>query len=131
MSIPGKPATHENGRGGFGASRFPPISPLRPEGMNKSTSAYEAGSSYEGDCTIGFWGDKELGKSASALDLDDWSICERQTSKLYESDDNKFGFWEASAVNTLNMLGKGPFITVPYLLASTVPSGPQVQSRRR
>jgi len=52
-----------------------------------------------------------------------WEISESQTAKTYE--DDKFGFWQAAAINTLNMFGTGPFITVPFLFAATAPAGPQ------
>jgi len=37
----------------------------------------------------------------------------------------KFGMLEACALNTLNMFGTGPFITIPFLFATTDPYGPQ------
>lgn len=68
------------------------------------------------------------GSQKPKADNDDtWEISESQTAKTYE--DQKFGFWQTAAINTLNMFGTGPFITVPFLFAATVPAGPQVSER--
>ena len=66
------------------------------------------------------------GSDSTDETADEWGISESQTAKDYEND--KFGFWQASAVNTLNMFGTGPFITVPFLFAATIPAGPQVST---
>ena len=36
---------------------------------------------------------------------------------------SKFGFWSAFGFNTLMMFGTGPFISIPYTIASVDPSG--------
>jgi len=36
----------------------------------------------------------------------------------------KFTFWQACSLNTMNMFGTGPFITIPYCLATIDPVGP-------
>ncbi len=36
---------------------------------------------------------------------------------------NKFGFWSAFGFNTMMMFGTGPFISIPYTVASVEPSG--------
>jgi len=50
-------------------------------------------------------------------------------SQLDEDDssdeDHKFTLTQAIALNTLMMFGTGPFITIPFCIASTVPAGPQ------
>ena len=69
-------------------------------------------------------GGASAGSDSTDETADEWGISESQTAKDYEND--KFGFWQASAVNTLNMFGTGPFITVPFLFAATIPAGPQV-----
>eukprot|EP00397_Hematodinium_sp_SG-2012_P018815 GEMP01019294.1.p1 GENE.GEMP01019294.1~~GEMP01019294.1.p1 ORF type:complete len:525 (+),score=89.34 GEMP01019294.1:45-1619(+) len=38
--------------------------------------------------------------------------------------EKKYTLFQAVALNTLNMFGTGPFITIPLVLASTHPSGP-------
>lgn len=58
----------------------------------------------------------------------EWSISESRTAKDYES--HKLGLWQAVAINTLNMFGTGPFITIPYLFSATNPAGPQVKPDR-
>eukprot|EP01062_Namystynia_karyoxenos_P046312 TRINITY_DN34659_c0_g1_i1.p1 TRINITY_DN34659_c0_g1~~TRINITY_DN34659_c0_g1_i1.p1 ORF type:complete len:705 (+),score=203.79 TRINITY_DN34659_c0_g1_i1:85-2199(+) len=42
-----------------------------------------------------------------------------------EAPERKFSLFEACALNTLNMFGTGPFVSLPFLIASTVPAGPQ------
>jgi len=47
-------------------------------------------------------------------------------NKASEHDDSKkFSFIQACSLNTMNMFGTGPFITVPYCLAEMDPVGPQ------
>mmetsp|Transcript_35208 Transcript_35208/g.99682 ORF Transcript_35208/g.99682 Transcript_35208/m.99682 type:complete len:180 (+) Transcript_35208:235-774(+) len=73
---------------------------------------------------LGRGGSGDLGEASNHSGIDnEWSISESMTAKTYEAD--KFGFWQATAMNTLNMFGTGPFITVPFLFAATVPPGPQ------
>jgi len=38
--------------------------------------------------------------------------------------EKKYTLFQASAFNTLNMFGTGPFITIPFVLQSTFPAGP-------
>ena len=68
----------------------------------------------------------DIEASGRSENNDEWEISESMTAKTYEAD--KFGFWQATAMNTLNMFGTGPFITVPFLFAATIPAGPQVGS---
>merc|ERR1719189_3304530 len=42
-----------------------------------------------------------------------------------EEDEKKFTLIQAIALNTLMMFGTGPFITIPFCIASTEPAGPQ------
>eukprot|EP01065_Artemidia_motanka_P027285 TRINITY_DN32507_c0_g1_i1.p1 TRINITY_DN32507_c0_g1~~TRINITY_DN32507_c0_g1_i1.p1 ORF type:complete len:632 (+),score=227.97 TRINITY_DN32507_c0_g1_i1:47-1897(+) len=40
------------------------------------------------------------------------------------SEDHKLTLLQACAANTMNMFGTGPFITIPFVIAETDPSGP-------
>lgn len=42
-----------------------------------------------------------------------------------KSEEDKWTMIPACALNTLNMFGTGPFITIPFLIAATNPPGPQ------
>ena len=42
-----------------------------------------------------------------------------------EEGERKFTLTQAIALNTLMMFGTGPFITIPFCIASTEPAGPQ------
>lgn len=42
-----------------------------------------------------------------------------------EEDEHKFTLIQAIALNTLMMFGTGPFITIPFCIASVEPAGPQ------
>ena len=44
---------------------------------------------------------------------------------LEKPDDKKFTMLQAISLNTMNMFGTGPLITIPYCLASVTPYGPQ------
>src|SRR5262245_66620429 len=37
----------------------------------------------------------------------------------------RFGFWQATALNMSNMIGIGPFITIPALMSAINGGGPQ------
>eukprot|EP01083_Nonionella_stella_P165831 552741_1 len=47
--------------------------------------------------------------------------------KIYteKAESEKWTTIPACALNTLNMFGTGPFITIPFLFAATSPPGPQ------
>lgn len=48
--------------------------------------------------------------------------------KIEQEDDEshrKFGLLQAISLNTLMMFGTGPFITIPFCIASSTPAGPQ------
>ena len=61
-------------------------------------------------CLDAFIGDLPKAKAAKKVDEDD--------------DTNKYTFTQACALNTMMMFGTGPFVTLPYCLASTTPPGP-------
>ncbi len=65
------------------------------------------------------------GSDTTDVASDEWGISESQTIKHYEED--KLGLWQTCAINTLNMFGTGPFLTMPLLFAETSPPGPQVR----
>jgi len=44
---------------------------------------------------------------------------------LEKPDEKKFTMFQAISLNTMNMFGTGPLITIPYCLASVTPYGPQ------
>mmetsp|Transcript_1838 Transcript_1838/g.2880 ORF Transcript_1838/g.2880 Transcript_1838/m.2880 type:complete len:574 (+) Transcript_1838:177-1898(+) len=49
-----------------------------------------------------------------------------ESASEHSSDDaHKLNMTQACALNTLNMFGTGPFITIPFLIAATDPPGPQ------
>jgi hypothetical protein len=72
-----------------------------------------------------FTGAATSGSDTTELASDEWDISESKTAKEYEED--KFSFFTACAINTLNMFGTGPLITAPFLFAATVPAGPQAR----
>lgn len=49
-------------------------------------------------------------------------LTKSDTFKEYE--DDKLTLLQSCAINTMNMFGTGPFITIPFLLASWDPAGP-------
>eukprot|EP00951_Prasinocladus_malaysianus_P021126 scaffold174296_cov47-Prasinocladus_malaysianus.AAC.2 len=87
----------------------------------------EVESAPSGDAPAGQLGDQEPRagpiSTPSKGSSDEWEISQSQTMKTYEAE--KLNFWQAVGINTLNMFGTGPFITVPFLFAATVPAGPQ------
>jgi len=48
-----------------------------------------------------------------------------ETLKPGQAHDRKFGLLHAISLNTLMMFGTGPFITIPFCIASSDPAGPQ------
>ena len=67
-------------------------------------------------CLDAFIGDLPKAKAAKKVDEDD--------------DTNKYTFTQACALNTMMMFGTGPFVTLPYCLASTTPRPPTVSTSR-
>ena len=60
-----------------------------------------------------------LNDSDSSMQLHE--IEDEQIEEPKES--SKFGFWSAFGLNTMMMFGTGPFISIPYTIASVDPSG--------
>jgi len=50
---------------------------------------------------------------------------ESNTEVSLRGEKTKFSLFQAIALNTMNMFGTGPLITIPYCLASVTPHGPQ------
>jgi len=47
------------------------------------------------------------------------------SDEVQDTEAHKLNMVQACALNTLNMFGTGPFITIPFLIAATDPPGPQ------
>ena len=47
-----------------------------------------------------------------------------ETKRPERSEESKFSCFQACALNTMNMFGTGPLITIPYCIAAVDPYGP-------
>jgi len=65
----------------------------------------------------------DVGESRKNAGSGKEDLARQEASKIPESD--KWTFWQACALNTLNMFGTGPFITCAILLQTVTPAGPQ------
>ena len=56
----------------------------------------------------------------------DYEMDERNQEEQEEerTEESKFSFFQACSLNTMNMFGTGPLITIPYCLAAVTPHGP-------
>lgn len=62
----------------------------------------------------------------SKTDIEKCGIPEIQIgdAKPQRSEESKFSCFQACALNTMNMFGTGPLITIPYCIAAVTPYGP-------
>jgi len=67
-----------------------------------------------------------MDKESSDVHHDDVAVLESKADDTLENpDEKKFTMLQAISLNTMNMFGTGPLITIPYCLASVTPYGPQ------
>lgn len=103
-----------------GSSLPPSSGDLPSSGLASSGELTEQGS---GPPELGdTFGDR---RDQDGLDEGDINLEFGADSPSAEDDRVKFSCFQASAMNTLNMFGTGPFITIPFVIASTDPAGPQ------